>query len=214
MFNHITPCQRLITSSLTLSTQEYSTCQTAILLSHPRSFPRTDSKRHTRRYLITLGPYMEARLLPVHVAHRSRKNYTFSVRAQWQFRFCALYRRIDWVLYLKGLSLVWTLFYSNKLLVLLEFYLMRLYCIMHLPFVAFIELAEFTCNRIVQMHKLFLLQAFLSPSSAGVLCKCKNYCFDYSTDRVLSFNSKLIPVVEEIGGRKECTNFGTRNIVH
>lgn len=83
---------------------------------------------------------------------------------------------------------------------------MRLYCIMHLPFVA--------CNRTVQMHKLFLLQAFLSPSSAGVLCKCKNYCFDYSTDRVLSFNSKLIPVVEEIGGRKECTNFGTRNIVH
>lgn len=46
---------------------------------------------------------------------------------------------------------------------------MRFYCIMHLPFVAFIELAEFTCNRTVQMHKLFLLQAFLSPSSAGVL---------------------------------------------
>lgn len=84
---------------------------------------------------------------------------------------------------------------------------MRFYCIMHLPFVAFIELAEFTCSRTVQMHKLFLLQAFLSPSSAGVFCKCKNYCFDYSTDRVLSFNSKPIPVVEEIGGRKECTNF-------
>lgn len=50
------------------------------------------------------------------------------MRAQWQLWFCVQYRIIDRALYLIGLSLVRTPFYSDKFSVPLEIELTSFYC--------------------------------------------------------------------------------------
>lgn len=83
-------------------------------LAHPRTFPLASSANDARCAILSHLDFTRNLGFIRHMSlHTDEKKDTFSMWVKWRFWCCVLYRTTDWALYLKGLSLVRTLFYSN-----------------------------------------------------------------------------------------------------
>lgn len=96
-------------------------------LAHPRTFSLASSANDARCAILSHLDFTWNLGFTRHMSLHTdgKKDYTFSMWVKWRFWCCVLYRTADWALYLKRLSLVRTLFYSNIHPVLLEFELTR-----------------------------------------------------------------------------------------
>lgn len=94
---------------------------------HPRTFSLASSANDARCAILSHLNFTRNLGFIRHMSLHTdgTKDYTFSMRLKWRFWYCVLYHTTDRALYLKGLSLVRTLFYSNIRPVLLEFELTR-----------------------------------------------------------------------------------------